>query len=82
MTPCTCSKDINGREYAHCNFINVGDKLEMDDCFTCMSKGEIKEVFHDENGFYVKCNGEGESSEHYLEGQENEAGYLIGMYKV
>lgn len=82
----TCNKDINGREYAHINSIKTGDKLEVDDGFTCMTKGDIKEIFHDESGFYVKCNGSEDNkdkeAEHYLHGQQNDAGYLTGMYKV
>lgn len=66
--------DLQGREYAHYDDLKVGDLLVVDDDFTCMSGWSVKELFEDEDGFYVHC----DQGRHYL--VEEEDGYIVGMY--
>lgn len=80
-------KDNRGREYATLSKCKCSMKLECDDGFTCIQAGAIKEVFEDDEGLYVHCNGpDGEShpnNKHYLDGQlEDDGDYIIGMYFV
>lgn len=73
--------DVHGREYAQLDKLNVGDKLEVDGDFTCMHGGDIKEVMRNKNGeLYVKCSLD--TQEHYLCGQDDGNGYLVGMYLI
>lgn len=72
--------------------VKANDYLKvMDAAFTCMREGDIKPVFTDEHGPYVRCLHEGESDicgcyiepcEHYLDGQKGDDGFLVGLEKV
>lgn len=54
--------------------LKAGDTIIADDGFTCMHAGP-KRVQSDDAGLYVKCR----EGRHYLDGQENEAGELVGL---
>lgn len=75
MTEATA--DIRGRPYAKLNNVRAGNYLELDNDFTCMS-GTVCVGIDDEEKLYVPCR----SGRHYLDGQLNDAGYLVGMYLV
>jgi hypothetical protein len=58
-----------------------GDRLVADGGFTCMSKGDVKEVKRDAaEGFYVDC----ADGKHFLDGQVDDwgTGHLIGLRKA
>ena len=57
--------------------IKEGDTIVVDGGFTCMKAGE-KLVKGSKTGLYVDCNDE--SGRHYLDGQEDEKGELIGIH--
>ena len=54
--------------------IQPGDTIIADGGFTCMRAGPTV-VQADNAGLYVKCS----EGRHYLDGQEDEAGELIGL---
>lgn len=56
--------------------VHVGDTVIIDDGFDCMAAGP-RRVEEDADGFYVSCSyGVGR---HYLDGQEDELGELVGV---
>jgi len=68
-----------GRAYAPSSQISVGTVLEADGGFTCLTKGQrVTVAANDTNELYVPC----DEGEHYLDGQLDDAGYLIGFYLV
>ena len=72
-------KDLNGRPYARLDQLKAGDKVETDGDFTCRPAGQVSTVEQDDNGpLYIPCN----EDRHDLDGQLDEKGYLIGVYKV
>jgi hypothetical protein len=78
--------DIRGRPYARLESLNIGDMVELDDGFTCHAAG-IVEVKYDpadtSDPFYFNCVGEaGEPQKHFLVGQLDEDGFLVGIYPV
>lgn len=74
----TFHSDVHGRRYAKLSKVKPFDLLELDDGFDCMN-GTVSVLADEETGeLYVPC----ERGKHLLEGQENEDGYLIGMYPV
>lgn len=68
--------DTKGRPYAHMKDCVEGMILECDDGFSCMPAGARKVVHLDEDGLYIECNG----GNHYLDGQLDRRGYLVGLY--
>jgi hypothetical protein len=71
--------------------LKAGDIVHVDDGFPCMDEGH-KTVYEDDHGLYVECRGGEEDDDgnpivlespehHYLEGQEDEDGELIGVTK-
>lgn len=57
--------------------IKAGDTVVTDGvCFTCM-KSRTSKVYEDDEGLYIKCC----EGHHYLDGQEDETGELIGLSK-
>lgn len=55
--------------------ITSGTIITVDDGFDCMSAG-LKIVSEDEHGLFVPCI----DGKHYLEGQEDLDGDLVGIY--
>lgn len=55
--------------------VKEGDIIIADGGFTCMEAGEHK--VYDDGRFYIKC----DEGKHFLEGQEDENGNLIGVTK-
>lgn len=51
-----------------------GDIIVIDDGFTCAKAGEHR-VYADDDGLFFYCR----EGKHYLDGQEDETGYLIGI---
>lgn len=71
--------DTQGREYAKLSYLEEGDLVEVDEGFTCMSKGEVKTVKYKLNGLYIEC----KEGKHFLSGQLHDTeNFLIGIYKV
>lgn len=71
--------DANGRAYALASECRVGTVLETDDGFDCMPAGARKVVLADEHGRkYIEC----DDTRHYLEGQLDRSGALVGLYPV
>ena len=58
--------------------VNVGATLVADGGFTCLSHKQECLVQGDENGLYIMCGINGEDK-HYLDGQEDEDGNLVGL---
>lgn len=54
--------------------LNEGDIITLDDGFTC-NDADPAEVKKDEYGLYIDC----DEGKHYLDGQEDENGELIGI---
>lgn len=54
--------------------LKAGDTVIVDGGFTCMKPGH-KEVLSDNGGLYLGC----DEGVHYLVGQEDEDGELIGL---
>lgn len=57
--------------------LKAGDTVAIDGGFTCMKAG-TKTVMEAPDGLYVAC----KSGHHYLGGQEDHDGNLIGVEKV
>ena len=51
-----------------------GDCVCTDAGFTCLRSG-LHNVKEDERGLFIHC----DDGKHYLNGQENEAGQLVGL---
>lgn len=58
--------------------VREGDVLIADGGFTCIQTGSPLAVKADEDGLYFSC----ASGKHYLDGQEDENGDLIGLKPV
>lgn len=81
--------DLNGRPYARREAVKPGDFLVADGGFTCMSEGERKQVRADKKGhgferLFIVCDwnedGTRHRHRHYLAGQDEGDGGLIGLY--
>jgi hypothetical protein len=71
--------------------VHAGDRLVADGGFTCLYNGEILTVESDEGGLFVRCAGPRDDQDygkprtiarnekHYLDGQENDDGELVGL---
>jgi hypothetical protein len=71
--------DIYNRQYARLADLKVGDYVEVDGGFTCMTRGEKKKVKKGiANLLYIDCDGGG----HYLIEQIDRDGFLIGIFQV
>jgi hypothetical protein len=71
------ARRIKKGRWAILKTLKPGDRLFTDGGFTCMPDGELKIVRRDENGLYVPCR----RGKHYLDGQLDERGRLIGLYR-
>ena len=70
--------DKKGREYARHSILKVGDVVETDDGFDCMSAGP-KTVIQKHNVLCIQCF----EGLHMLDGQLNHnSDHLIGIYPV
>lgn len=56
--------------------LSDGNIIEVDAGFVCMSGQKV--VYRDDRGLYVLC----KDGRHYLDGQSDVTGYLVGMHKV
>lgn len=54
--------------------IKAGHKISTDDRFTCLKPG-LHVVEESKQGLYICC----DHGEHYLDGQEDEDGELVGI---
>lgn len=69
--------DTKGRPYAAVAAVPAGSLLEVDGGFTCMARGEVRQVQRDDGGLYVAC----KDGKHYLDGQLNSTSNVyVGMY--
>ena len=74
-------KDNNGREYAKVGELKHGDRVQVDDCFTCLTSWSIHDVQKDAGGLYITCADEG--LRHGLDGQlDVTETYYVGVYKI
>jgi hypothetical protein len=69
------------RTFAILDHVKPGDTLTCDCGFTCMPGGAIKTVRADCDGLYIDC-ADRRGGKHYLDGQANERGFLVGLYRV
>lgn len=67
--------DINNRTYARLDEVKGGDTIELDGDFDCAAAGPAI-VCEDDHGLYFECT----CGEHYLDGQDDGDGYLVGVY--
>lgn len=71
-------EDVNGRPYAKLNELQPGDKVQVDDGFTCMHPWAVKTVHFNKHGPYVWCSG----WHHHLDGQVDDGVHCTGVYKL
>ena len=71
---------LDGREWARVDQTKAGTMLIADGGFHgCIREGAVLTVEEDDDGLYVPC-GHGN---HYLDGQENDAGsHFVGLWKA
>jgi hypothetical protein len=69
--------DKSWRFYANLSQVEPGDWLIPDGGFTCMKEGVPLLIERDDDGLYVRC----DSYRHYLSGQADEDGYLVGLFR-
>jgi len=62
--------------FAKANEVKAGDHLKCDEGFTCLKPHTKVVVQEDEEGLFVSC----ADGKHYLDGQEDENGNLVGLY--
>lgn len=56
--------------------VEAGQSLVADGGFTCLAPGEVVHVHRDANGaLFVSC----DEGQHFLDGQEDESGRLVGL---
>lgn len=58
--------------------IRVGDLLKVDDGFSCVPPNSLVTVYRCKRGLYFECT----EGRHYLDGQTNENGNLVGLEKT
>lgn len=74
--------DNHGRPYARLSTLKAGDKVQVDDGFTCIVKWGHRLVRQDStrpgiDGLFIDCR----SGRHYLDGQlDDDSDFLIGVY--
>ena len=69
--------DKNGKPYAKLSDLKEGDVVIPDGGFDCMAKGDHRKIIADGDRLYVNC-GKGQ---HFLDGQDDGDGYLVGLYR-
>lgn len=62
----------------HIRDVAPGAVLVADGAFTCLKQGETVTVGADKDGLFVPCN----DGHHYLDGQQDGDGFLIGLEKA
>lgn len=69
--------DKEGNAYARIVDLKAGDKVELDESFSCAPAGQttIEEI---DGHLYFNC----DEGRHYLVGQDDGDGYCIGIYKI
>lgn len=76
------TSDKTGRHYAKLNDLKPGDRVQVDDGFTCIPLWSEKEVRADQSGdLWIKCR----RGQHYLDGQldyNGDTDALVGIYKL
>ncbi len=89
-------KDTKGREYARLGLLKPGDRVRVDEGFTCLDPGEVCEVHEDEEHYlFVLCGGPQDTEtdrprsrkrreRHYLDVHQNDRDLkddsLVGVY--
>lgn len=68
--------DKFNRPYARLDDLKRGDRVIVDDGFTCMTAWSEKIVDEDNAGLFVDC----EDGGHGLDGQDDGDGFLVGIY--
>ncbi len=66
--------DKAGRAYAKLSELKPGDKVELDDGFTCHPAGVV--ILYQRNGLYFDCHEGG----HNLLGQADDGEHCVGVY--
>ena len=74
--------DKSGRIWAHSTTVKVGDVLECDGGFTCMSAGDRKTVKASGPRTFARMYVECSDGSHMLDGQLGRHGELVGFYPV
>lgn len=70
--------DINGRKYAKLSALKVGDKVELDDGFTCHKAGIVEIIKSDIGKLGFKCS----AGFHEISGQADDGEHCVGVYRV
>lgn len=63
-------------KFAKLSELRVGDQVDLDGGFDCMSGRKV--VYGDAKGLYLLC----KDGRHYLDGQTDKDGDVIGITKV
>lgn len=70
----------DGRPYATLAEVVRGTILQADGGFTCLAANDIRRVYHDADGLYIRCC----EGKHYLEGQIEQSAdgteFYIGLH--
>lgn len=67
----------DGREWARLSKLKAGDKVTLDDGFTCGISNKTLEVFEGIHGLYLKC----DVGRHFLDGQlSSKTDHLVGVW--
>lgn len=64
-------------EYLKFEDVKEGDTVIIDEGFNCMKAGKKRVYADEEEDLYIEC----DYGNHYLVGQEDEKGFLIGITK-
>lgn len=79
--------DKTGRPWAKLSELKAGDKVELDNGFTCHARG-VTRLGEDSGGLFFRCNGDKEKKTppyrltHHIAGQADDGEHLVGIYKV
>lgn len=72
------TQDVKGRPYAKLSELKVGDKVELDEGFTCHAAGIVTLQADAEGKLYFDC----EEGGHDLDGQADDGEHCIGVYRA
>ena len=64
------------RGFIHRSAVKAGMKIKTDAGFTCLASGVPHTVCENDHGLFIPC----AMGQHYLDGQDDGDGYLVGLY--
>lgn len=82
------TRDISGRHYAKLSELQEGNRIELDDGFTCRVAGEAEVIKNKDGNLCFMCTGGDETKDspyteyHNLSGQADDGEHCVGIYKL